>query len=695
MSTIGIIICDVQTMMTTTEPEPSGSKEDVKSGEGNEDAPETESAPQTQFHLSLFQTLSRVQSEHGIPLLDYAQYHEYCTKRLHRIRHHKDVRNQLVNSTKYRKQAATSAAGAKAGSGGGDATAAAASSKKSRSRSSAGGRHAFCAQPVLPENGVISHEYVLWNLVFQAERAWSMACSMQGNDSATSSGPNSSNNNSTFGKKQKAPSKSHIISRLNKAVHWASLLESATSNGTCVTPTTQREIQSYLQWMKGNQQLQKQDYVGAFRSFTSSRTLLLELASTKDGSGEATTDAEQVARQDMWTNRANDLLLPLIRYCQYEAKDDDLVQPEESASSETKAKAKKESHGISVEFRNQTIVLDSYAQLAVLYLKLEKHLVGSALEKDENENEVTSSPLSETEFLQCLSDLDDALRLSVQELQRYQALPDGPAVHAKRRELSSLKAFFQYHKLSLQRQHQEDRLEQQESNVFVADAAEMLHVYEALLKNVQAMADLNRQDENDSAENPDAKYNPEDDPLWLEAQTHVVRIRALRCFQLARLYESPQWLTGTTTEQVLALLHQCRRLERRAQEEVAACEFANPADVEKYQKQLEMLHVHVLAMIARVSAVRFLEQGEADTASSKATNRPLWLRLRDLDAGVVLADQDPSPILMPIPCKPVFYDVAWEHVTDSMSSMNVLDDYIARSEPQKTKSGSGLFGWFS
>ncbi|KAL7560149.1 hypothetical protein ACA910_013160 [Epithemia clementina (nom. ined.)] len=650
----------------------------------------------TIFHLNLFRTLGNVQSAHGIPLLDYAQYHAYCTKRLHRIRHHRDVRSQLVHSIKYRKQQNSNSTQPQ--HGGGDNSS---NKKGGKSKGPTGGRHGFCPQPPVPENGVIQHDYILWNLVFQAERAWAVACSLQGNNSASgnriisaksSSAGNNDNNNT------KAKSKSHILSRFNKAVHWARILEEIVTKNSCVTYVTQREINSYFLWMIGNQQLQREDYAAAFRHFSESRKILLELAampaSTSHDSNAAidneaapTTgsvlDAEQVALQDMWTNRANNLLLPLIRYCQYEAKDEELVQPEETTDSSSPVK-KKESNSIFLEFRNKRIALDAYPQLALLYLKLEKH-ISAGKSVGGGDEDIDNTPMSEADFLQCLSDLDDALRLSAQELQRYQDLPDGPAVQGKRRELASLKAFFQYHKLSLQRRHQEDRLES--SNVFTADAAEMVHVYEALLQNAQAMADLNQDDD-------DSDYNPEDDPLWLEAQAHVVRIRSLRCFHLARLYESPVYLTGTTTAQVLALLQQCSRLQRRAEEEVLACEFRSKADEERYQKQLESLKIHLQATMARVSAVRFLEQREAASALSKATNRPLWLRLRDLDAGTVLADQNPSPVLLPIPCKPVFYDVAWEHVTETLSSTQILDKCIALNEPKK-KSGPGLFGWFS
>jgi len=608
------------------------------------------------FDFDLFQTLTHAQNSHGIPLQDYAQYHAHCTKRLHRIRHHRDVRSSLVNNEKYGNKA-DDEAGPSSPSG-----------KKGKS-----GGHAFYAQPKIPEDGAIEHEYMLWNLVFQAERAWAQACSLQ-HTSSISGTPN----NKTKGR---------VLSRLNKAVHWARALEDAVTKHKCVSVATQREVHSYLMWMLGNQQLQRQEYTAAFRFYNSSRTILLELASDKQISAEAT--AEQLAMQDMWSNRADSLLLPLIRFCQYEARDDeDLAATGDDVlvTDGTASTPKKESGAITLEFRGQAIALDSYPQLAMLYLKLENRL------KKESDDDATSK-MSESDFLQFLADLDDTLRWTVQESQRYNNLPGGPAVQAKRRELASLEAFFQYHKLALQRKHQEDGLVSE--NIFEADAAEMLHVYEALLQNAQAMVDLNQKQLGSD------DYNPEDDPYWLEAQAHVIRIRAIRCFQLARLYESPVWLAGATTAQAMALFKQCSRLQRRAVEEVAACDFAYAAEEEQYQTQLETLETYLQATMARVKATQYLESEEKsqETASSKtsvtskASIRPLWLRLKDLDAGIVLADQDPSPITLPIPCKPVFYDVAWEQVTDTSDSLQVLDGFISSNEPKKS-GGGGFFGWF-
>lgn len=110
------------------------------------EAPQEEVQPKQQFSLNIFQTLDQAQSNHGIPHQDYAQYHKYCTDRLDRIRHFKAVKKQLVHNSKYVE-------------GGSD-----------------GRRNVFCPRKT-PE--IVEHEYVLWNLLVQAERAWAQASALQ------------------------------------------------------------------------------------------------------------------------------------------------------------------------------------------------------------------------------------------------------------------------------------------------------------------------------------------------------------------------------------------------------------------------------------------------------------------------------------------------------------------------------------
>jgi hypothetical protein len=360
---------------------------------------------------------------------------------------------------------------------------------------------------------------------------------------------------------------------------------------------------------------------------------------------------DQLAMADLWKSRAETVLRPLVRYCGYEAKDQleptDLEEEGDEKKSTTPAE-------IVINFRSKDVALDPYKQLVVLYLKMEQSLASIA-------------HLNDDQCLQLALDLDDALDAVKMEKAQYSTLPTGPAVTAKRDELETLRAYFSFQKLAVWRQQQETRL------VGEMDTVEAVHLYDALQQNAQAMADLL----SDTAE------NIQDDPLWLQAQAHVLRIRAFRCYHLARLYEGS--LQGSS-QQVLALLRQADKLRKRAEEEIAACDDTEN-QFDSYLTALEELGVAIQAATCRLEATRYLEQNDA--GSGYKSDRPLWLRIDDPDSGAVFVDDPPLPI--PMPCKPVFFDIAWQHVGASELAVDEIQQLIDDLSPKK----GGLLSWFS
>lgn len=557
------------------------------------------------FSLRLFWFLDRAQSSHGIPHQDYASYHRYCTARLHRIRHAKPVRSMLTHNHKYVEGAS-------------------------------GRRHAYCHRDV-PRT--VDHENVLWNVVCQAERAWATACELQQQQSLVSV------------TKKKSPH-SNVMRRLNKALHWASQLSELA--GTCCDANTVQECLAYQAWMLANKHLEQKRHADAYRSFRSAMTTLIDLAQTASTEGSP----DGLAAADVWTTKAETYIRPLVRFCQYEARDElDSLELEDSASS-TGASTKATSDGINITFRGKVVSLGSYKQLSVLYLKMEQELAHA-------------QELDETRFLQLLSDLDEALHVIQSDYAHYESLPAGPAIQAKRDELLALKGYFNYKKLSVMRSHQEQLIDK------LKDDAEIVHVYDTLLRNVQAMADLPSQQEGEGLN----ALAVEEDPYWLEAQAHVVRIRALRCFHVARLFE---FVLDGTPMQVLALLKQAHKLATRAEEEVAACDLD---DSDAHMQQMKGLQTKIKTMTCRMQARRYVELSSGSHSSS--TNRPIWLRLNDLDAGMVMAD-DP-PMTIPIPCKPTFYDIAWQRIGGDFS-MDAVDKVLAANQSKKS---GGILGWFN
>jgi len=569
---------------------------------------QTKPAP---ISLLVFQHLEEAQSSHGVPIADYSQYHAYCSKKLARLIHNKAVRTQLVHNPKYVEGVS-------------------------------GRRHAYCARNDNAGSNIIEHENIFWNLFFQAERAWAQACALQ----------QQSTKPAVAGRKsRKVSNHAYVQRRLNKAAKWARAFAEKVASSNLCDDSSVKESQSYSEWMAANVALEHKQYATAFRHYKNSMTILLELADQI----ETSASVQALAIRDIWTQRAETVIKPLLRYCQYEAKDELTAQDLQEATTAALSKdAESGNDSIVLSFRGLDIALDaddSYKPLAVLYLKMENSLKHPDL-------------LDESQFLQLLSDLDDAVQMVADEIKKYESIGSaGPAVTAKLADLSAVQGYFRYRKYSSWSHQQELRVAELQSD------AEIVHLYDALQRNALAMAGL--------------PASNDDDPYRLEAQAHVVRIRALRCYHLARLYE-----TSGTPQQVLALLRQSLKLTKRAMEEIAACDMAE-GEADRHLNALDDLFVKIGAMKCRVEATKFLEASSASSGGSSKTDRPLWLRLEDLDTGVILADEPPLPI--PMPCKGSFYDMAGQHVLgDNEVLLSTLESYIDANQPKKR----GFLGWF-
>ncbi|CAB9506678.1 particle subunit SRP68 [Seminavis robusta] len=575
-------------------------------------------AEQPIFSLSIFETLSKSQNSHGVMHEDYHEYHQYCTNRLYRLRHAKPVRRDLVHNSKYvegvqlRRNAYCSR-------------------KKQAKEDDEKDEDAVKAPTVT----MMDHENHLWVPLYQAERAWAQACEIQ---------------------RQKRPTKTQqlVLRKLRKAVKFATTLQDL-SVTTC-TDQTKQEIESYVGWIQGNYALQKQEYAQALTAYRSSMSILLTLAQQQkqeDG------DPRALVLADLWTTRAESVLRPLVRFCQYEAKDTS-PDPLEETTAATSTTAVEQESEIVIHFRGKHVPLDPYKDLCVLHLKAE------ALQKQQP----SESKETESSFLSLLSLYDDATAVIEEELARYQSIQSGPAVNAKKEELGTLAGYFQYQKLNKSLHKNQERLAECHSD------AERVHVYDALLQNAQAIAQIDQEDE--------------------EANAHVLRIRALRCCELAKVY----LVNLHQPASAKALWKQAMTLTKRATEELAACDTRDKQheqEIDAYLQELEDLQTHELAVLeVRWKAALFLQKSSGTATggfTTVGTDRPLWMRLEEFDPGTggSLVDNPPRPI--PMPCKSVFYDTAWKYCGGNFP-VDELEEEIEKQQP-KQSGGGGLFGWLT
>lgn len=352
--------------------------------------------------------------------------------------------------------------------------------------------------------------------------------------------------------------------------------------------------------------------------------------------------------RDLFTARADNALQPLLRYCQYEYRQAGGTVVEEAMAEQKDTPQKRSADG-DVHFRGIDIPVEN-KDLRVLLLKLEGLLTGAS----ENDDKFTS----------VLSIYDNAMALVSADLESIQAMKAGPAVNAKKTEMEGLLGYVTNAKLKLQMRRNEEMVNElrKESPTAYADIA---HLYDALLQEAREVCGL---------------PGPEvEDEFFLQANANVLRLRALRCYYAGQLYaESNKPAEGA------ALLKQAELLTSRAIEEIAACEEMEYGD--EYLDALDQLRVDIAGASCRAKAQAYLMSKGASGGTSE-TSRPLLLRLNDFDGGRVLADVPPAVI--PVPCKPAFFDVAWNYA--SAFPEDEIQAHIDEHEKQQSK---GLLGWF-
>lgn len=170
------------------------------------------------IRIPLHSNIESMQSAHGLRHDDFKQYHEYCTRRLTRIRHNSEVRKDLVHSAVY-------VAGEKTS------------------------RHAYCPRD-LPD--IVNHENFLLVILVDAERAWAHSCELKAllNDQLPKN----------HEKAKAAPGKlrQHSLRRLRRAKQLASRLEELCEHYG--DQSTQEEAKAYASWMRGNLALEVNEW---------------------------------------------------------------------------------------------------------------------------------------------------------------------------------------------------------------------------------------------------------------------------------------------------------------------------------------------------------------------------------------------------------------------------------------------------
>ncbi|XP_065271709.1 signal recognition particle subunit SRP68 isoform X4 [Emys orbicularis] len=496
-----------------------------------------------------------------------------------------------------------------------------------------GNRHKFTGKKVTEE--ILSDNRYLLLILMDAERAWSYAMQL----------------------KQEAntePRKRfHLLSRLRKAVKHAEELERLCESNR-VDAKTKLEAQAYMAYLTGMLRFEHQEWKAAMEAFNKCKTIYEKLAS-------AFTEEQAV----LYNQRVEEIS-PNIRYCAYNIGDQSAITKQAATMSE-------------VEWRGRTV--------PVKIDKVRIFLLGLA----DNEAAIAQAEGEETKerlFESLLSECRDAIQAVREELKPDQKQREHSLEvdSGKVSNIQYLHSYLTYIKLStaikrnesMAKALQKTLLQEQQSEddgKRTARPQDLIRLYDIILQNL--------------VELPQLPGLEEDKNFQKEIGLKTLVYKAYRCFFIAQSYVLvKKW------SEALVLYDRVLKYASEVQAQAGA-----------YKNSLKELP-DVQELITQVNAEKYSLQAAAilDANDTHETESPSQVK-----DGKLLSERfetfclDPSlvskqaslvhfpPGFQPIPCKPLFFDLALNHV-----AFPPLEDKVE----QKAKSGltgyiKGIFGFRS
>lgn len=669
------------------------------------------------FSIPIHALLDSAQSSHGLAQNDYVQYHAYCTRRLDRLRHAKEVRRDLTHHNGNQNKS------------------------KSKQQQKGGGKHAFLSKTFSVEDFNSHINFALVTL-FSSERAWAHGMSIKSQYAAQNSGSNNNNKSKLNEKSKKKCSpgsvRKHYLNRLKKAAKWSVKLDEMIQ--VVGDEKSKIEARCYRGWMKGSCALEMGHWKDACSEFHSALTICRALAIGEYGSDKKNVEALEI--QDFFNARAENIIQPLLRYCQYELQASGTMTEDkitsflrltetealESFSGNQKLKAKlqsiqqkksrtKSNSGTmsQVHFRGKNVPVEN-KELKVVLLKIADKKIdlqkinSQKSKRKQNGGDKNSRTNADAKFMTLLSEYDDAAAIISADLNEYINMKSGPAVNSKRFDRECLLGYVKFEKLKLLMQRNEDMVNElrgkkltlsaNQKNMNTSQAVnetsdhqqdieaeykryeQIAHLYDALMQDARSVANLPGGGDNFSAENEE--IDELEDEFVLEANANELRIRALRCYYLALMYSAN--VVGKYIE-ATALFDQASSLAHQAAEEIAACQ-----DIENPDALIESmieLNEDIEKAKCKTEAHAYLANLGSAGATLSDSGKSLIHRLDDFDSGGKSHRLiDIPPTYETITCKPTFFDIANNYISDMP-----IDELKAHIENNKTQSRS-LLGWF-
>ena len=326
-----------------------------------------------------------------------------------------------------------------------------------------------------------------------------------------------------------------------------------------------------------------------------------------------------------------------------------LEQSKEIATNtETKTKT---TASYTIEFRTKTISITNES-LCINLLKI------NTLQKEQKEKPNWNVLIQEYDTISDLIQQEMSTSLSQSTMSDYKRL----------------KQYVTYNKLQLLLQRNEhlvkDLLKKKQK------WEDITHVYMLLLQDARSVVTC--------------LQDSTDDECFLLAQAQVIRYRALYSCSLAHCYASSM---DTNVEEYYhkakGLYEHSLELASMAAEELSACR-----DVDELVNGMVELETEITGARCRLEACRYLKSGVV-------SQLPLLQRLNDSTL-ILNHDKKTKPFYLVdgiqtyrhVPCKPTFFDLAWNYIEEMDPTKEELQKYIEDLEVKEKGGSSRFLGWF-
>ncbi|XP_071952925.1 signal recognition particle subunit SRP68-like isoform X2 [Antedon mediterranea] len=463
----------------------------------------------------------------------------------------------------------------------------------------------------------------------------------------------------------------HLTARLCKAVKYAEELELLSRSAKC-DARSKLEAQAYHAWMRGTLLFEREKWQESIEAFTTAKTIYEKLA-----------EALNEEQRAIYLQRVEEIA-PNIRYCAYNIGDEtainDLMQMRVKSGGEmssnldillAQTREKQAATLSEVTWRGRTVPVKS------------EQIRGFFLSVQETDKEVTAAPDVESKisvYESLLMGCKDALQILRDELKA-----DGNAKQRTQRaesQVSGVQYLYTYvtyirltktieRNMLLAESLKENLVGSQTftENRKVTKPQDLIRIYDIILQSLGELPLL------PGLEN--------DEDIQREVEAKTLKSKAFRCFYLARSYASiKKWReTSALYEQVLTYISGALELFKKIRTK------PTKTDLKELQELLNT--VNGLKYSAHASSILDTEAPIAGITNLEISdNRPLIERLEKYQEVESVSSKKPNlvtfpPDFKPTPQKPVFFDIALNHV-----------DFPSLEEMQEQKKAGASIGGF-